>query len=115
MSKKNNLKIRARQHEFDLRREKEALQKKNVKADKKRGKQQLTGVKKRKVKNKPIRLRKGKFVKGIKIVDSDSKKKAKAALRAEKELNMKMGKMEVESDAEWEEATEEEIVAMNTG
>jgi hypothetical protein len=52
---------------------------------------------------------------GIKIVDSDSKKKAQEALKAEKELQLKMGKMEVDSDAEWVEATEEEIVAMATG
>jgi hypothetical protein len=62
MSKKNSLKIRARQHEFDLRREQEALKKKRDKSIKKQT-QQLTGVKKPKHKHKPIRLRKGKRVK----------------------------------------------------
>lgn len=55
---------------------------------------------------------------GIKIVDSDSKKKAKAALktaRAANDMSFKIGKMDLDSDGEWEEATEEERVAMATG
>lgn len=54
---------------------------------------------------------------GIKIVDSDSKKKAKAALKASKaanDMSLKIGKMDLDSDGEWEEATEEERVAMAT-
>lgn len=62
MSKKNNLKIRARQHEFDLRREQEAQRKRQEKALKKRENRPV-GVRKPLAKRKAIRLRKGKHVK----------------------------------------------------
>uniref|UniRef100_A0A7S0UIA3 Uncharacterized protein n=1 Tax=Polytomella parva TaxID=51329 RepID=A0A7S0UIA3_9CHLO len=80
MSKKNNKGTKRRQHTFDLQREKELLQLQKVKQDKKeqsicaRG-----GI--TKVKSKGFRLRKGAVIKGIKVTDSESKKKIKLLVK----------------------------------
>ncbi len=51
---------------------------------------------------------------GIKITDAESKKKAMDMLKAEQALRQSLGKMEVDSDGEWEEATAEDLAAMAT-
>ncbi|WIA36571.1 hypothetical protein OEZ86_007863 [Tetradesmus obliquus] len=85
MSKKNNKKIIARKHAHDLKLEKEAqekLKKQQEKAQRKKERQlAATGVVK--TKRKGLRIRKGVRVKGIKVVDADSKKAVLNLLKQE--------------------------------
>ncbi|KAF6251223.1 hypothetical protein COO60DRAFT_1702446 [Scenedesmus sp. NREL 46B-D3] len=85
MSKKNNKKIIARKHAHDLKLEKEArdkLQKQQEKAQRKKDRQlAATGVVK--TKRKGLRIRKGVRVKGIKVVDAESKRRVLDLLKQE--------------------------------
>lgn len=83
MSKKNSKSTRQRILAADLARERALAAKRDVKATKKAAKaaaNPLTGGVKRKVKG--VRVKKGVRIKGIKVVDAESKKAAIAALRA---------------------------------
>jgi len=97
MSKKNNLAIRARQHAFDLKREKEQRLEREKKAEKHKRKierQAAAGVVKKKTKG--IRIRKGVRIRGIKVTDADSRREALQRLKAE----AAMSKMDIEEDGE---------------
>jgi hypothetical protein len=82
MSKKNNKGTRRRRHEHDLQREKEAAQEIAKKSQKMEEKLKVTNTKPRK-KVTGIRIRKNVTVKGIKVNDSDTKKKVKLLLKQE--------------------------------
>ncbi|KAK9790140.1 hypothetical protein WJX73_007398 [Symbiochloris irregularis] len=100
MSRKNNQTTRKNAHKFALEREKTNQLKREAKAKKTAHKLAAAGnVKKttNKNKSKGIRLKKGVTVKGIKITDADSKKRAKALLKAQQA-------MEAMDVNEWEEA-----------
>ncbi|GFR49040.1 hypothetical protein Agub_g11064 [Astrephomene gubernaculifera] len=75
MSKKNNKSTKRKAHEFDLQREKAEADERA----KKLAKKQNAGVQKVK-KNKGVRIRKGVVVKGIKVVDAETKSKVKSVL-----------------------------------
>ncbi|BDA45786.1 hypothetical protein COCOBI_07-5730 [Coccomyxa sp. Obi] len=107
MSKKNKKSTQRARHANDLQREKLEVVKKQLKVQKKEKKQAVSPAKPKK-KLKGIRIRKGARVKGIKIVDAASKKKALEALAAEQELR----RMEVESNAGWEEAAPSDLEDM---
>lgn len=95
MSKKNSLKKRRSVHEADLqleRQAKEELAKKREKKAKKTEREERKGVVKPKHKKKAIKLRKGIKIRGIKVVDSESRKKVRHVLAAEAALR----RMEVE-------------------
>ena len=86
MSKKNSKATRARIHAADLAKERALAAKKQTKQLKTAAKAARTqvagasgGIKK---KVKGIRVKKGVRIKGIKVVDSESKKAALAALKA---------------------------------
>ncbi|KAK9861063.1 hypothetical protein WJX84_001853 [Apatococcus fuscideae] len=87
MSKKNNKTTQRNQHAFDLRREKEAIQKKN-KAQTKHSKKSSPGKAVTKTKNKGFRIKKGVIIKGIRIKDAASKQKARELLAAEQALRV---------------------------
>ncbi|KAK9904339.1 hypothetical protein WJX75_009624 [Coccomyxa subellipsoidea] len=107
MSKKNKKSTQRKRHAHDLQREKLDVVKRQLKVQKKEKKQTISQAKPKK-KLKGIRIRKGAHVKGIKIVDAASKKKAREALAAEQELR----RMEVESTAGWEEAPPSDLEDM---
>lgn len=71
MSKKNNKATKRKAHEFDIQREKQEAEQRAKKLEKK----QKNGVQKKT--GKGVRIRKGVVLKGIKVVDSESKKKVK--------------------------------------
>ncbi|CAK0782863.1 hypothetical protein CVIRNUC_006058 [Coccomyxa viridis] len=101
MSKKNKKSTKRAQHDFDVQREKLEVVKKQLKVQKKQ--QKVVASKdtpKKKLKQKGIRIRKGVRIRGIKITDAASKKKARDTLEAEAALR----KMDVESNLDWEEA-----------
>lgn len=75
MSKKNNKHTRANRRTFDLEREKREAEAKMLKLQKKAMKPEAG----KKVKG--VRVRKGVVIKGIKVVDSDSKKKVVRILK----------------------------------
>ncbi|KAG2436157.1 hypothetical protein HYH02_011661 [Chlamydomonas schloesseri] len=75
MSKKNNKGTKRKAHDFDLQREKAEAEKRAAKLAKK----QNAGVKKVK-KSKGVRIRKGVVLKGIKVVDAESKQKVRKEL-----------------------------------
>ncbi|PNW83089.1 hypothetical protein CHLRE_06g306100v5 [Chlamydomonas reinhardtii] len=75
MSKKNNKGTKRKAHDFDLQREKAEAEKRAAKL----AKQQNAGVKKVK-KSKGVRIRKGVVLKGIKVVDAESKQKVRKEL-----------------------------------
>ncbi|CAL5220317.1 g2306 [Coccomyxa viridis] len=102
MSKKNKKSTKRAQHAFDVQRERLEVVKKQLKVQKKQ--QKATPVKDSpKKKLKGIRIRKGVRIRGIKITDAASKKKARDTLEAEAALR----KMDVESNVDWEEAGSE--------
>ncbi|KAF8065584.1 hypothetical protein HT031_003185 [Scenedesmus sp. PABB004] len=85
MSKKNNRAIMARKHAHDLALEKaarEAAQRKQAKADRKKARQ-LAATGEVKTKRKGLRIRKGVKIRGIKITDSESKRRALELLQSE--------------------------------
>mmetsp|Transcript_5481 Transcript_5481/g.14258 ORF Transcript_5481/g.14258 Transcript_5481/m.14258 type:complete len:94 (+) Transcript_5481:255-536(+) len=90
MSKKNKLSTRRRQHKADLEKEKADAIKKRQKADKKLQKNMSTELAKKAVfkKKKGIKLRKNMTIRGIKVVDSESRQAALAALQEEAENKM---------------------------
>lgn len=97
MSKKNKLSTRKNSHSHILEREKADQLKRQTKAkkiDKKVNKAKKDG---KVVKNKfkGIRIKKGVRIKGIKVTDADSKKKAIKLLKAEQAMR----EMDVDSDA----------------
>lgn len=93
MSKKNKLSTRRNAHAFDLEREKKHADAVKKKQEKKAAKAAKGGVVKKK--SKGIRVRKGVKIKGIKVTDSDSKKKVLQLLKAEEAMRH----MEVEDTA----------------
>ncbi|KAL3161475.1 hypothetical protein ABBQ32_010356 [Trebouxia sp. C0010 RCD-2024] len=97
MSKKNKLSTRKNSHSHILEREKADQLKRTAKAhktDRKVSKANKDGkVVKRKFKG--IRIRKGVRIKGIKVTDADSKKKALKVLKAEQAMR----EMDIDSDA----------------
>ncbi|KAK9828824.1 hypothetical protein WJX72_002274 [[Myrmecia] bisecta] len=101
MSKKNNLNTRKKQHKFDLEREKAAAIEKQRKQEKKARQQKADSklaasgnIKKgSKAQRRGFRIKKGVTIKGIKITDAASKKKALQVLAAEQAMR----EMDVES------------------
>ncbi|KAF5831494.1 hypothetical protein DUNSADRAFT_13052 [Dunaliella salina] len=83
MSKKNSLAQKRKRHEYDLKCEKEAAEKKQKaslkKAEKKIDKPQ---------KKKTIKIRRGMKLRGIKVKDADSKKKVQKLLAQERAMKM---------------------------
>lgn len=106
MSRKNNRKIRARAHEFALKKDKEERAKKEKKEErKKQSKETLDIMMKldiggkrpsslssisapvtKKMKRKGVRLRKNSMVRGVRIKDAESRKKVKEILAAEESM-----------------------------
>eukprot|EP01026_Neomeris_dumetosa_P060092 TRINITY_DN5647_c0_g1_i1.p3 TRINITY_DN5647_c0_g1~~TRINITY_DN5647_c0_g1_i1.p3 ORF type:complete len:106 (-),score=28.04 TRINITY_DN5647_c0_g1_i1:49-366(-) len=103
MSKKNNQKKKKELYKADLERDKQ-LQLKKKKADEKF--QRLLAVnpkmqiQKKKTKRKGIRVRRGMRIRGIKIVDKESKEAVLQKLKAEQAMKMMVDEKE---DEEWEE------------
>jgi hypothetical protein len=93
MSKKNNKATKRNRHDFDIQREKEEAGQRAAKLAKK----QKAGVKKVK-KSKGVRIRKGVVVKGIKVVDAESKAKLKAVIAKAAKAKAK-AKMDVDGEA----------------
>ncbi|EFJ52052.1 hypothetical protein VOLCADRAFT_87197 [Volvox carteri f. nagariensis] len=93
MSKKNNKGTKRKAHEFDLQREKAEAEKRASKLAKKH----QAGVKKLK-KNKGVRIRKGVVIKGIKVVDAESKAKVKSVLAKAAKARAK-AKMDIDDAA----------------
>ncbi|GLC48241.1 hypothetical protein PLESTB_000074400 [Pleodorina starrii] len=93
MSKKNNKGTKRKAHDFDLQREKEEAEKRAKKLLKK----QNAGVQKVK-KNKGVRIRKNVVIKGIKVVDAESKAKVKAVVAKAARAKAK-AKMDVDDTA----------------
>ncbi|KXZ54534.1 hypothetical protein GPECTOR_4g599 [Gonium pectorale] len=93
MSKKNNKSTKRKAHDFDLQREKQEAEKRA----KKLAKTQQAGVQKVK-KSKGVRIRKGVTVKGIKVVDAETKSKVKAVLAKAAKAKAK-SRMEVDDAA----------------
>lgn len=87
MSKKNNKTTKRNVHNVDIQREKEANAAKQKKAEKKRAALATKGGATLKKKVKGVRIRKGVTIKGIKVVDSESKKKLKKLLKARAAMN----------------------------
>ncbi|GIL83099.1 hypothetical protein Vretimale_11409 [Volvox reticuliferus] len=93
MSKKNNKGTKRKAHDFDLQREKAEAEKRAAKLAKK----QNAGVKKVK-KNKGVRIRKGVVIKGIKVVDAESKAKVKSVIAKAAKAKAK-AKMDIDEAA----------------
>ncbi|DBB04880.1 TPA: hypothetical protein ACH3X3_010166 [Trebouxia sp. C0006] len=97
MSKKNKLSTRKNSHSHILEREKADQLKRTAKANKTNKK--VTKAKKegKTVRNKfkGIRIKKGVRIKGIKVTDADSKKKAIKLLKAEQAMKQ----MDIDSEA----------------
>jgi hypothetical protein len=101
MSKKNCKATRRRTHATDLAKERELKAKRDKTAQKRAAAAQRKGVPP-KTKVKAIRVRKGVRIKGIKVVDAESKKAARQAIAE--------GKREAAMDAdEWREATPDDM------
>uniref|UniRef100_A0A7S3R983 Uncharacterized protein n=1 Tax=Dunaliella tertiolecta TaxID=3047 RepID=A0A7S3R983_DUNTE len=85
MSKKNSLAQKRKRHEYDMRCEKEAAEKKQKASLKKAEKKIDKPLKK---KTKSIRIRRGVKLRGIKVKDADSKKKVRKLLAQEQAMKM---------------------------
>ena len=98
MSKKNKLSTRRSQHEYELQLEREAREKreaKRAKIQRKQAAKAARGVTKssvvvRKNNRRGIRLKKNSVVRGIRIKNADTKRKAKRLLMAEAALKMQV-------------------------
>lgn len=97
MSKKNKLSTRKNSHSHILEREKADQLKKTHKAQKTNTKVSSAKKEGKPIKNKfkGIKIKKGVRIKGIKITDADSKKKALKVLKAEQAMKQ----MDIDSDA----------------
>mmetsp|Transcript_8314 Transcript_8314/g.21447 ORF Transcript_8314/g.21447 Transcript_8314/m.21447 type:complete len:94 (-) Transcript_8314:944-1225(-) len=92
MSKKNKLSTRRKQHAFNIEREKAMKKERDEKLEKKKEKMKnkMKGVIVKKKNKRGIKLKKNAVVKGIKIKNAETKRKAKQRLMAEAALKMEL-------------------------